>query len=1281
MQRSSLRAVLVATSALTATTLFTTSLTHADQIIAGGGSGGAGGAGTTGPAPGSSGGSGGVGGGGGGADTQAGSHGGDAPTNTPDGGAGDNGGVAGTGATNDLSSASAPSINASASSGGSSGAGGGGSRFYNLPSFIESGSLQLSGGNGGNGFNNVGGGGGGAGVVFFGTSVTLGDQVTITGGQGGAGFGSSGDGGGAGGGGAGVFLFSGGTLTNSGAINGGAGGNASIGLYGGNGGAGLLSNGATVTNNGSITGGTGGYALSSNGPSGTGGSGAELFGGSLTNAAGKTIRGGDGGENAIEDGGIGGTGVVVRSGADATVDNSGVIRGGNGGTTINGFGGNGGTGVEMNGGSSTVFTNQLGAEIHGGDAGTSNVSGRDGTAGAGVVIQTGQFQTLKNFGLIAPGNGTNTSIGVLATVDNSTIINAGTIDGGVTFTGKNGRMELWNGSTITGNVGALGTGAVLALGGADNSTFDVAKIGALFSAAQYQGFSSFEKTGTSTWMLQGTTSLQTDWTISGGTLSISDVASLGSSASQLTFNGGTLRYTGTGDVDVTRTIHWSANGGGFQITNSATTITLEENLDGTGGLKKLGAGTLALAGNNSYSGATTIQQGTLLASSNTALSSHSAFTIDQGATLEINGVASTIQALAGHGAVEMHTNTDNGLPASLQVAGTLSTEFSGVISGDGDVTKGGPGQLILSGDNTYTGATRINDGVLVVDGSLSSSSTVNVNSLGTLSGGGTVGGDVILNSTAKITTSAADKTLTVSGNLSFAAASTYLVQVSPSSASLINVGGFAALNGAKVNANFATAAPGAYIEKQYLILHSDTGIGGTFSTYTTNNLPTSFRSSLSKDSNNNDYYLNLTLDFTPPSGGGSGSGPGAAAPSFNGLNSNQSSAGNAIINFFNSTGHIPMAFGALTPQGLTQVSGEVGTSGQNTTFQANTQFMNVLGDVTSAGRGFTSGGIDAGAGGGAVGYADEAMAYAGNKTSNNPRDAFASFTKAPPSFVQRWSVWAMGFGGSQTTDGNAAIGTNTTSSSIYGAAIGADYRFGPDTVAGFAVAGGGTSYSIVNGGTGRSDLFQAGAFVRQNFGATYLTASAAYGWQDVTTDRYVTVAGIDHLRAEFNTSSYSGRLELGHRFLTPWFGGVGVSPYAAAEVTAFALPSYAERAITGADTFALNYNGETATTTRSELGVRTDKSYALERATLTLRGRAAWSHNFDPDSAVSATFQTLPGASFVVNGARLASDSALTTASAEVTWMNGWSLAGVFEGEFSDVTRSYAGKAVVRYNW
>jgi uncharacterized protein with beta-barrel porin domain len=58
-----------------------------------------------------------------------------------------------------------------------------------------------------------------------------------------------------------------------------------------------------------------------------------------------------------------------------------------------------------------------------------------------------------------------------------------------------------------------------------------------------------------------------------------------------------------------------------------------------------------------------------------------------------------------------------------------------------------------------------------------------------------------------------------------------------------------------------------------------------------------------------------------------------------------------------------------------------------------------------------------------------------------------------------------------------------------------------------------------------------------------------------------------------------------------------------------------------------------------------------------------------------------PGASFVVNGATQARDSALVTTAAEMKWLNGFSLAATFDGAFSDVTRSYAGKGVARYNW
>jgi outer membrane autotransporter protein len=179
----------------------------------------------------------------------------------------------------------------------------------------------------------------------------------------------------------------------------------------------------------------------------------------------------------------------------------------------------------------------------------------------------------------------------------------------------------------------------------------------------------------------------------------------------------------------------------------------------------------------------------------------------------------------------------------------------------------------------------------------------------------------------------------------------------------------------------------------------------------------------------------------------------------------------------------------------------------------------------------------------------------------------------------------------------------------------------------------------------------------------------------------VTVAGIDQLRAEFNANAFSGRLEGGYRFVTPWTGGIGITPYAAGQFTTFDLPAYAEQAVVGSNAFALAYGAKSVTDTRSELGLRSDKSYVMADGILTLRGRMAWAHDFNPDRDIGATFQTLPGASFVVNGAAQASDSVLVTASVEKKWLNGWSAAATFEGEFSNVTASYAGKGVVRYTW
>lgn len=681
---------------------------------------------------------------------------------------------------------------------------------------------------------------------------------------------------------------------------------------------------------------------------------------------------------------------------------------------------------------------------------------------------------------------------------------------------------------------------------------------------------------------------------------------------------------------------------------------------GTGGNLVIANGAVQqLYGTNIYTGTTTIASGGELDLINFGGSDGS---IATSSNVIANGIfdisalsaATSIKSLAGAA-----TGTVN-LGANTLTITNGNGNFAGVI-GDGGAGGGltlTGGTQTLSGANTYTGATTINGGKLVVDGSILSPTTVNTG--GTLAGSGTVAGVAVNGGTlAPGSTATPFGPLTINGPLSFTAASTYLVQVSSSNASLATVTGAATLGNATMSAMFTSGT----VKKQYTILSATAGLSNTaFNAAVVSNMPT-INATLSYDNNN--VFLNIGVNFTPAGGA---------------LTVNQQNVANTLTNFFNSTGGIPAAFAALTPAGLTTASGELGTGIIQSAINADGQFLNLMLDPTVIGR---SGGFAKAGSVAQFAESDDAAAYAPMRLANaREREAYAMATKAPLLSSQpasRWSLWTAGYGGSAQVGGNAPVGSQDLTARVWGGAAGADYRISVDTLVGFALGGGGLSYSLANAmGSGSADLFQAGVYGRHNFGPAYISAALAYGWHDVTTNRTVAPAGFDQLQGRFKADTFSARFEGGYRFATPM---IGLTPYAAAQVTNFNLPNYSEVSLNGGGLFALNYASQSLTDTRSELGLRTDNSYAMQNGVLTLRGRAAWAHDYNPSRAVTALFQTLPGTSFAVNGARVDADSALVSASAEMKWLSGFSIAGTFDGEFSGNVTSYSGKGVFKYAW
>jgi outer membrane autotransporter protein len=189
-----------------------------------------------------------------------------------------------------------------------------------------------------------------------------------------------------------------------------------------------------------------------------------------------------------------------------------------------------------------------------------------------------------------------------------------------------------------------------------------------------------------------------------------------------------------------------------------------------------------------------------------------------------------------------------------------------------------------------------------------------------------------------------------------------------------------------------------------------------------------------------------------------------------------------------------------------------------------------------------------------------------------------------------------------------------------------------------------------------------------------VAGALAYGFHEASTNR--DLFG-ERLRASFGAHSVSGRVEAGYRFAT----GLGmVTPYAAFQVTSLSLPAYRENG-SGAGTFALSYQGQTRTQSRVELGARLEQTITLRDGTFSYGGGLGYAHYSGATSQVRAGFVSLPGSSFVTQGAVRDRNTALATVNVEREWTNGVGAALSLDGEFGQRTTSLGARARLSVRW
>jgi autotransporter-associated beta strand protein len=836
---------------------------------------------------------------------------------------------------------------------------------------------------------------------------------------------------------------------------------------------------------------------------------------------------------------------------------------------------------------------------------------------------------------------------------------------GVTTISANGSLQIGTGGTFGSIGGNITDNGILAFDRSDSFTF----------AGVISGTGSVQQIGSGTTILTGTNSYSGGTTIAAGTLQLGvggttgsitgnavddgilafnrsdvftfggvisgtgSVRQIGNGTTVLTgansYTGGTTIAAGTlqlGDGGTSGSISGNVIDNGILAFNRSNVLTFSGAISGTGGITQIGPGTTILAGDNSYSGATTITSGAFQAGSANGLSPNSAFTVNS--ILDLNGFSNTIGSISGAGRV-----LNNGTTSATLTIGARNEDstFSGVLA-DGtsvlQLVKSGSGALTLTGNNTYTGTTTVNRGSLIVDGSIASVQAL-VNASGLLGGRGFIGGNVT--NSGIVSPGDSPGTLTVSGNYSQSSTGTLRIEIAGLGAGqhdLLAVGGHATLGGTLqlIRLGSFQLQPGDKVT----FLTASGGVSGNFSTIQ-NDFTTIVKTQVIISPNA------VVLEGTQGSFAAAACNSNTAAVGQSLDNSVGDPRATALINFLNTqpVNQLCSDFTLIAPEQLTSVF-NVAVS------FANVQTANLerrTDEIRAGSTGFSSTGFTLN------GSGPSFSAGLGGPTGAEGKSGPSVVTPIPEN---RWGIFVTGLGEFTHVDStDTARGFDVQTG---GFTVGVDYRIGSNFAVGLISGYAHTNADLANGGDLDANSAKFGLYGTAFSGPLYLDTAITGGWSGYDTRR---TALLGTASGSTDGADLNVLVNAGYDWKK---GGLTIGPTASFQYTYVNFNGFTE---TGS-LAPLTLSDQHVDSIRTAFGMKASYDWHVGRIIIRPELRAAWQHEYgDSAYSITARFASGAGTSFSVSSPTIGRDSLLLGAGFAVQWNDRISTYVYYDGELA----------------